>query len=233
MDLRLSFPAHLRRRKASPPTSSSPLSGSEKEVNVEKADVNFFNAQIKSSGVISNLPAAPTVRYKLKSNDIELKQWVELVPMLKEYELGGKANLSFDVSGQADKASYQGKINVEGLTAKAPKLEGSASHRRLDRTRDGPDREHVDHDEGARKRAQGHGKGRFVQGAADFGRRHIDWNGSRSADRFRRPLRRNPLRLSSWFTPRSRKPLRKLRLILMRCWNLFARTKCSRRWLRT
>ena len=42
--------------------------------------------------------------------------------MLKAYELGGKANFSADVGGEADKISYQAKVGLIGLTAKAPGL---------------------------------------------------------------------------------------------------------------
>jgi uncharacterized protein involved in outer membrane biogenesis len=121
-DLEITMPGTFEKKKGVLANVELAISGSEKEVKIEKMDANFFNVQIKSSGTISNLDSAPTVKYAVKSNEIELKSWVELLPMLKEYELGGSANLSAEVSGPTSKIAYQAKVGVVGLTAKAPKL---------------------------------------------------------------------------------------------------------------
>ncbi len=122
-DLAISMPGTFEKKKGVPANVEISISGSEKEAKIEKIDANFFNAQIKSSGSLSGLDTtAPTVHYTVKSNEIELKSWTELVPMLKEYELGGSANLSAEVGGQTTKLAYQAKFTVAGLTAKAPQL---------------------------------------------------------------------------------------------------------------
>jgi uncharacterized protein involved in outer membrane biogenesis len=98
------------------------VDGSDTDLKIEKMDLNFANAQIKSSGTISNLQTAPAIKYSLKSNEIELKSWTELVPMLKEYELGGSASLSAEVNGQVAKLAYQARIALTAVTAKSPHL---------------------------------------------------------------------------------------------------------------
>ena len=120
--LDISIPGTFEKKKGVAANVELAASGSDKEMNIEKADVNFFNAQVKTSGQITNLPLAPTVRCRVKSNDIELKSWSELIPMLREYELGGKMSLSAELGGPADKLTYQAKLVVDGLTAKAGKL---------------------------------------------------------------------------------------------------------------
>ena len=58
----------------------------------------------------------------MASNDIDLKPWVELVPMLKDFQLGGTARFDAEASGPVDKLGYHVDAKIAGLTAKAPKL---------------------------------------------------------------------------------------------------------------
>jgi uncharacterized protein involved in outer membrane biogenesis len=122
--LEITMPGTFEKKKGVAANADIALSGSAKEMHIEKFDVKFFNADIKSSGTISGLenPATAAVQYQVTSNEIELKPWTELVPMLKEYELGGSAHLSAAIGGQVSKLSYQAKLGVKDLTAKSPKL---------------------------------------------------------------------------------------------------------------
>jgi uncharacterized protein involved in outer membrane biogenesis len=122
--LEITMPGTFEKKKGVAANADIALTGSAKEMHVEKFDVKFFNADIKSSGTISGLenPATATVQYQVTSNEIELKPWTELVPMLKEYELGGSAKLSAAIGGQVSKLSYQAKLGVKDLTAKSVKL---------------------------------------------------------------------------------------------------------------
>ncbi len=89
---------------------------------IEKLTVEFFNAVITASGQISNLAATPSVTFSMQSNTIDLKPWNELIPMLKQYELGGNAKLSAEANGPADKLNYKADFSINALTAKAPML---------------------------------------------------------------------------------------------------------------
>ncbi len=99
----------------------------------------FLNAEINAQGTVSDLASSaglpksstesrteskiePRIGFNIKSNTIDLKPWVGLFPMLKEYELGGSAQFVADVSGSSQKMGYHAKITVAGLTAKAPQL---------------------------------------------------------------------------------------------------------------
>ena len=122
--LDITMPGTFEKEKGVAANADIALSGSTKELHVDKLDIKFFNADIKSSGIISGLenPATATVQYQVTSNEIELKPWTELMPMLKEYELGGSANLNAAIGGQISKLSYQAKLGVKDLTAKSAKL---------------------------------------------------------------------------------------------------------------
>ena len=95
---------------------------SAKEAKIDHFNVNFFNADIKTGGTVSNLGADPVVTYTIASNDIDLKAWNQLVPMLKDFDLAGSAKLDASAQGPADKLGYKAKFAIKGLTAKAPKL---------------------------------------------------------------------------------------------------------------
>jgi uncharacterized protein involved in outer membrane biogenesis len=123
-DLEITIPGTFEKKKGVPANAEVSMTGSEKEMKIEKINIKFFNAEIKSSGTISNLenPATATVQYEASSNAIDLKSWNELLPMLKAYELAGTASFNATVGGQMSKLTYQAKLKVEGLTAKAPNL---------------------------------------------------------------------------------------------------------------
>ena len=97
---------------------------STQEVKIEHLNAKFFNAEITSSGVMTNTgpTGSPVLNYTAKSNAIELKPWVELVPMLKDFDLGGNVQLDAAANGPTDKLAYRAKLVLNALTAKAPKL---------------------------------------------------------------------------------------------------------------
>jgi hypothetical protein len=104
------------------------VTASETAAKLDRLDVKFFNAEVKTAGTVSNLaaqngqPADPSVNLTVVSNDISLKSWEQLVPMLKQYELAGTMKLDAAASGPSSKLGYRAKFTVAGLTAKAPNL---------------------------------------------------------------------------------------------------------------
>lgn len=120
--LEITVPGSFEKKKGIPANIGLSVSGTDNDVKIEHADAHFFNAEIRSDGEVSNLQTTPTVHYNVKSNDIELKSWTELMPSLKEYELGGKANLTAQVEGPTQKLAYNAKFVLTALTAKAGKL---------------------------------------------------------------------------------------------------------------
>ena len=95
------------------------LFASEKEIKIEKLDLQFFNIQMGMQGEITNLASA---HFKIQSNSVELAPWTELIPPLKQYQLGGSAQFEAEVNGSSEKLKYNGKIIVSNLTAKSPQL---------------------------------------------------------------------------------------------------------------
>ena len=87
------------------------------EANLKQMEIVFFNADVKANGSVGH-----AVHFQFASNDIDFKPWVKLVPLLKEYELGGSASLKGEADGPSDKLAYRANLAVHDLTAKAGKL---------------------------------------------------------------------------------------------------------------
>ena len=127
-DLEMAVPGVFEKKKGIATQLDIALTASPNEVKIDHLDAKFFNAEIKSVGTISNLAATgggaanPAVQFHVKSNEIDFKPWVQLVPMMKDYDLGGTASLDAEVNGPSSKLAYQATAKVNGLTAKAPKL---------------------------------------------------------------------------------------------------------------
>jgi uncharacterized protein involved in outer membrane biogenesis len=114
----------FHKAKGVPCNAELAVTASAKEIKIEKANAKFHNAEIQSSGTISNLggTASPVVQFQAKSNTIDFKPWNELVPMLKDYDLSGQAHFEAQANGPADKLGYKAKVGVESLSAKGPML---------------------------------------------------------------------------------------------------------------
>lgn len=126
-DLVITMPGLFEKKKGVAANAEGVFKYSAKEARIEKLDIRFFNAEVMVSGAVSNIsqstpPASPIVDVAVRSNEIALQPWSELVPMLKDYQLGGTADFNASVSGPSDKLNYQGTFNLKDVTAKAPKL---------------------------------------------------------------------------------------------------------------
>ena len=120
--VKMSVPGIFEKASGLPTNIELSLSLSPQEVRIDKFLTKFFNAEILSTGLITNLSPTPVVKLTMKSNDIQFAPWVELVPLLKPYELGGASHFEASIQGPSQSLNYQAKIFVEGLTAKAPQL---------------------------------------------------------------------------------------------------------------
>ncbi len=97
-----------------------------RDLVVESLVGRFFNAELSASGRLSQLEEkgkpVSVVDLELKSNSIELKDWVSLMPSLKAYEPAGVMSLQFSMNGPSDQLNYQGLIRLDGVTGKHARL---------------------------------------------------------------------------------------------------------------
>jgi len=119
--LAIEMPGSFEKKKGIAANMDLALEVGESEALLKKLVARFHNAELQARGQISNL-TQPVVDLEVHSNEIALKPWVDLVPSLKNYELGGSMKLDATVQGPSDKLGYKGKLTMNALTAKAPKL---------------------------------------------------------------------------------------------------------------
>lgn len=127
--LEINKPGIFMKKKGVAANADGALKASPQEASIERFDVKFYNAEVKVSGVISNLEAKnaqgesmPVVKMNVSSNEISLKPWSEVIPMLKEYDLGGVATFDASADGPSSKLNYRADFALKGVTAKAPHL---------------------------------------------------------------------------------------------------------------
>lgn len=120
--LEMASPGVFEKKKGMAMNADLAMSASAKEANIAHFDFKFFNIELTSSGKVTQISTSPVVEYRMKTAPIQLKPWVELVPMLKQYELGGAGQFSAEAKGPADRIGYQAQFKMDDLTAKAPNL---------------------------------------------------------------------------------------------------------------
>lgn len=128
-DIEISMPPMFSKAKGIPANAAASIVATPTTAKIASSSVKFHNAEVLASGEITNLGADPTaanaspvVQLQFKSNEIALKPWSQLVPMLKDYDLAGTASLSGGARGPSDKLDYQAAFAIKALTAKAPTL---------------------------------------------------------------------------------------------------------------
>jgi len=117
-DVEILVPGVFEKKKGIPAHFDLAVNASPQLTQIEKFETQFFNVNV---GVQGNVTPAK-ISLNIKSNDIQMKPWVELIPMLKGYDLGGSAQFDAAVSGSPEKLDYKAKFQVKSLTAKAPHL---------------------------------------------------------------------------------------------------------------
>jgi len=123
-DLEIMMPGLFEKRKGIVAGGNTTLKVSPTAASIESMELKFHNAVLNASGGATNLGAetSPVIEFKMKSNEVSLKPWNELVPPLKSYDLAGTASMEANANGALDKLQYGAFAAVKGLTAKAPNL---------------------------------------------------------------------------------------------------------------
>ncbi len=133
-DLEIEMPGTFHKKKGMAANMTWVFTATEKDVKIEKFDANFFNAHVdvkgnvqlppKSSAPVAEgeKPAPSKIDIAIDSNEIDLKPWGELIPMLSQYQLAGKAKLNATANGMSDNPNYAGTFKIEKFTAKAGNL---------------------------------------------------------------------------------------------------------------
>ncbi len=125
--LSILIPGTFEKKSGVPAHLDLALMASPFEAKIGRFALKFFNAEINVDGTVKNLSSGegsggPVVNLSVRSNKIDLKPWSELIPPLKEFELGGIAALEGGATGPSEKLGYHAKFTMDNLTAKAPMI---------------------------------------------------------------------------------------------------------------
>lgn len=95
--------------------------GSETQVELISMNAQFQELSIDAKGVIGLTPKM-SANMEIHSSKINLASFEHLVPMLKEYGLGGIAQLNVKTSGPVDQLAISGDLGLKGGKAAYPSL---------------------------------------------------------------------------------------------------------------
>jgi hypothetical protein len=90
-NLEIGVPGLFLKSRGVPFNVDLSATASPKEAKLDHLTVKFFNAEIKTTGTLTQLDADPAGKVNpvaslaVESNEIDFKPWVDLVPMLKSY----------------------------------------------------------------------------------------------------------------------------------------------------
>ncbi|MEK6704630.1 MAG: AsmA-like C-terminal region-containing protein, partial [Bdellovibrionota bacterium] len=108
-----------------PFNSELAMAATKLEIKIDKFNAKFLNAELNAKATIANFDDVkpnPMINFNMTSNDIDIKPWVNLIPLLKSFDLGGVIHMEATAKGPADKLDYTAKLKADALTAKAPML---------------------------------------------------------------------------------------------------------------
>lgn len=120
-DLQISASNAFFKSKGVPANADVALTATQQAVKIEKFKLKFHNAEIAMTADLTQQPT-PKVLANIESNEIELGPWVQLIPMMKDYELGGSVKLKANANGPTEKLAYAAQMDLKKITAKAPML---------------------------------------------------------------------------------------------------------------
>ena len=95
--------------------------GTEKDLKLKVARVKFHELELNAKGLVTLAPEQ-AVRIDLESSTLPLASLGDFVPMLKQYELQGAANLFASATGPIAKIAAKGEFGVKGGRASYPAM---------------------------------------------------------------------------------------------------------------
>lgn len=121
-DLVIEVPGTFQKKKGVGANATLGASLTPQVFTLEKMTAVFASAQLSGTGNVSKLDTTPDLNLKFSSNEIPLKPWGEMIPALKEYDLGGSASLEAAVTGSIQNMGYSANLLLKNATAKSPQL---------------------------------------------------------------------------------------------------------------
>lgn len=104
-----------------PLTMTMDFEGSQNDVHIKNLDAVFAELALNAKGVVKLQPQQ-SVQMKIHAGQLKLAGLEAIVPMLKEYQLGGIAGLDVGVDGPVATLAIKGALEVRGGKASYPQM---------------------------------------------------------------------------------------------------------------
>jgi hypothetical protein len=95
--------------------------GTEQDLKIKTARVKFHEVEVNAKGLVTLAPEQ-AVRIDVQSSSLPLASLADFVPMLKQYQLQGAANLFVSATGPIAKIAAKGEFGIKGGKASYPEM---------------------------------------------------------------------------------------------------------------
>lgn len=98
----------------------------QKILNIRSLNLNLYNLALAGSGTVNTKEKVPAVNLQFASKPVALQGWDALIPMLKNYRLGGSIAMKAGVTGTTKEPSFkfQGSSEQLGFTLPPDRTKG-------------------------------------------------------------------------------------------------------------
>lgn len=121
-EVAIHMPDVFEKKSGVPAHLSSTFTATQSSANIEQMEVVFFNAKVDGKMAVKDWDKEGTLSLNIKSNEVPLEPWGELLPSLKGHELSGSANFTAMANGAMLNPQYAVEANLKDFKAKNPKL---------------------------------------------------------------------------------------------------------------
>ncbi len=121
-DVSIEMPEVFEKKAGVPAHFSSTMLATQTSFSMEQMECVFFNATIDGKLAVKDFDKEGTLSLDIKSNEISLAPWGQLLVSLKDHELSGSANFNASASGKMLEPKYALEANLNDFKAKNPKL---------------------------------------------------------------------------------------------------------------
>jgi hypothetical protein len=123
--LEVMMPGIFEKKSGMAASIEGQLAANDHHAQIDDGKVKFFNAEVMVRGdfTLTNQRRGAHVSLNLKSNDIDLKSWPQLIPPLKQLQLStGHAFFEAGALGHTDALEYHANLVLNGIKAKPIKF---------------------------------------------------------------------------------------------------------------
>ncbi len=130
-DLSIVYGGLFRKSPKNPLNLVADISARPSEIEIRALDLVVNDLKINATGKVTTDPAL-AFDLRLKSNQLKLEHWQNIIALVKDFELRGEANFDLALKGSFENLQYHGGLDLAHGSAKIPGLVVPATDMNLD-----------------------------------------------------------------------------------------------------